>query len=63
MLICAEGHVSGGLNPPEMAFPAQVVTGPVTFSRLVIFRPALYPVFFSHHIHHPPPLHRVRLVI
>ncbi|MCL5956552.1 hypothetical protein [Acidithiobacillus ferrooxidans] len=63
MLICAGAHASDGLKLPEMTSPAQVTTGFVTFSRLVIFRPARYPIFFSHHIHHPPPLHRVRLVI
>ena len=63
MLICAGAHASGGLKLPEMVFPGQVVTGSVTFSRLIIFHPVLYPIFFSHHIHHPPPLHRVRLVI
>ncbi|MDD5378737.1 MAG: hypothetical protein PHY17_06265 [Acidithiobacillus sp.] len=63
MLICAGARASGGLKLPEMTFPAQVTTGSVNFSRLMIFRPARYPIFFSHHIHHPPPLHRVRLVI
>ena len=63
MLICAGAHASRGLKLPEMTFPVQIMMGSVTFSHLVISRPALYPIFFSHHIHHPPPLHRVRLVI
>nr|RNF70128.1 hypothetical protein EC580_02055 [Acidithiobacillus sulfuriphilus] len=63
MSICAEAHAPGGLRLPGMAFPAPVMMGSVTFSRLAMFRPAPVQVFFSHPPHHPPPLQHVRLVI
>lgn len=63
MSICAEALAPGGLRLPGMTFPAPVMMGSVTFSRLVMFRPALPQVFFSDPLHHPPPLHHVRLVI